>query len=123
MQLTNQLLVVARGYCAARSLSLARVSTLVFNEGKKLQAIANGRVDLSTGRFEKAMAWFSQNWPEAAAWPSGISRPSAASSPSRVDSPSHAGGPSLDPIPEISQSPAPVRGVDDRPVTPSPVGG
>jgi len=49
--------------------------------------------------------------------------PSAGSSPSAVDSPSHAGGPSADPIPEISESPAPVRGVDDRAVTPSPVGG
>jgi hypothetical protein len=75
MILTDQLLTVARSYCQARGLSLARVSTLVFNEGKKLEAIASRGADLATGRFENAMRWFSSNWPEGCDWPSDVPRP------------------------------------------------
>lgn len=78
MPLTEQLLAVARAYCAARGLSLARVSTLVFNDGKKLGGIAEKGVDLSTSKFEGAMAWFSANWPEGADWPEGVPRPAMA---------------------------------------------
>lgn len=83
MQLTDQLLTVARAYCAARKLSMARVSTLVFNEGKKLEAIQSGGADLATGRFERAMNWFSENWPVETEWPTNISRP-ANSEPERA---------------------------------------
>jgi len=75
MTLTEQLLIVARAYCTARELSLARVSTLVFNDGKKLDGIANKGVDLATGRFEAAMRWFSDNWPAGTCWPDHIVRP------------------------------------------------
>lgn len=75
MILTDQLLLVARTYCQSRGLSLARVSTLVFNEGKKLEAIASRGADLATGRFESAMLWFSENWPEGAIWPEAVERP------------------------------------------------
>lgn len=77
MRMTDQLLMVAGAYCKARSLSLARVSVLVFNDGKKLDGIANKGVDLSTGKFEHAMQWFSTNWPDGAEWPSKIDRPRA----------------------------------------------
>ena len=75
MILTDQLLVVADAFCAAKGLSRARVSTLVFNEGKKLDAIALRGADLATGRFEMAMHWFSDNWPDAAVWPQQVARP------------------------------------------------
>lgn len=75
MILTQQLIAVAKAYSKARGLSLARVSTLVFNEGKKLAAIEFGGADLATGRFESAMHWFSDNWPEGASWPDGVARP------------------------------------------------
>ena len=78
MLLTEQLLVVARAYCAARNLSSARVSTLVFNDGKKLDAIASKGADLQTGKFEAAMQWFSDNAPEGFEWPEAIDRPAAA---------------------------------------------
>lgn len=74
MTLTDQLLVVARAYCAARGLSMARVSTLVFNEGKKLGLIEGGS-DLTTKNLERAMQWFSDRWPEGANWPADIARP------------------------------------------------
>lgn len=84
MVLTDQLLTVARAFCAARELSLSRVSTLVFNDGKKLDSIASKGSDLATGKFEAAMDWFSANWPENAVWPKGINRPVIASTEEAV---------------------------------------
>lgn len=74
--LTSDLITVSDLYCAARGLSRARVSTLIFNAGKTLDGIAEGR-DLGTRSFERAMAWFSANWPEGRIWPEGIERPEA----------------------------------------------
>lgn len=77
MTLKDQLLEVARRYCEARKLSMARVSTLIFNSGAKLALIEDG-ADLSTARFEAAMAWFSAKWPDGTDWPLGIPRPPVA---------------------------------------------
>jgi hypothetical protein len=77
MRMTDQLLLVARAYQRARSLSISRVSTLVFNDGKRLDSILVGG-DLATARFEKAMRWFSENWPANAEWPDAVHRPAIA---------------------------------------------
>lgn len=77
MTLRDKLLTVADAYAAARQLSRSRVSTIVFNAGLTLDRIASGR-DLSTGNFERAMRWFSDNWPEGAVWPDKIARPAPA---------------------------------------------
>lgn len=76
MDLRSQLLAVADAFGVARNVSRARVSTLVFNQGAALDRIARGG-DLNTGSFERAMAWFSANWPEGGAWPVAVSRPKA----------------------------------------------
>jgi hypothetical protein len=68
-----QLIAVADAYCSARRLSRSRVSTIVFNAGLALDRIASGK-DLTTGNWERAMAWFSSNWPEGAEWPAGSPR-------------------------------------------------
>lgn len=68
---------VAAAYCEACKLSPARVSTVVFNDGKALTRLAAGG-DLTTRSFERAMAWFSANWPADLAWPDGVERPSPA---------------------------------------------
>jgi hypothetical protein len=79
LTLREQLLEVAGAFAAARGhVSLKRVSTLIFNEGKKLDRLAEGR-DLETGSFERAMLWLSQNWPENAEWPVRVPRPVARS--------------------------------------------
>lgn len=87
IRLTDQLLRVARAYCAARGLSMARVSTLVFNEGKKLDAIETHGADLATGRFEMAMGWFSTHWPEGAQWPAEVARPALSTQPETAPCP------------------------------------
>ena len=105
MQLTDHLLMTARAFSEARGLSLSRVSTLVFNEGKKLRAIERGS-DLSTGRFEQSMRWFSENWPDGAEWPASVPRPlvNAPCTPSPDSTAGRADTASPDPTPETSQS-------------------
>lgn len=72
--LRDKLICVADAYATARGLSRSRVSTIVFNAGMALDRIASGR-DLNTGNWERAMRWFSENWPEGAEWPVAVERP------------------------------------------------
>lgn len=74
MTLLDSLLAVARAFCEARKLSVARTSTLVFADGKVLSRLEGG-CDLTTRRLENAMQWFSDNWPSGAEWPPAVARP------------------------------------------------
>lgn len=74
--LTDQLLLVADHYGRATQRSRARVSTLLFNDGKRLGRIAVGG-DLGTRSFEAAMAWLSGRWPDGVDWPVEVPRPVA----------------------------------------------
>lgn len=62
------LLNLSELYASARGLSISRVSTLVFADGKVLTRIAGGG-DITTSRFESAICWFSNNWPDGEPWP------------------------------------------------------
>lgn len=75
MTLREQIVLVTRRYCAVTGMSQARLSTIILGGGHRLATIANGRGDLNTGTFEKAMAWLSLNWPADADWPDGVDRP------------------------------------------------
>lgn len=81
MTLKDQLLHVAHLYAVAVGSrgrdgqpSLSSPSMRVFGDGKTFARIAAGG-DLTTGNFERAMRWFSENWPEGADWPSEVERP------------------------------------------------
>lgn len=74
MNLRRQLIIVSDAYAEARGLSRSRVSTIVFNGGAALDRIASGG-DLTTATFERAMSWFSGNWPDGVRWPKGVNRP------------------------------------------------
>lgn len=77
MSLISHLLIVAEAFASHRGLSRARVSTLVFNSGTKLDRIAGG-TDVHTATYEAAMKWFAANWPEGAEWPADVPRPAPA---------------------------------------------
>ena len=71
------LLTLFECYCQRAKLSQARVSTLVFNHGGRIARIRAGR-DFTVGSYERALRWFSDQWPEELSWPEGIPRPSRA---------------------------------------------
>ena len=75
MTLREQLISVSDAYGAARGVGRQRVSTLVLNRGSTLDLLVDGRADVTTTTFERAMQWFSDNWPEGADWPEGVRRP------------------------------------------------
>lgn len=77
MSCIESLLLVARTYAEAEGLPLTTVSWRVFNAAGKVADIIGG-ADLSTRRFEAAMAWFATNWTDKAAWPDGVRRPEVA---------------------------------------------
>ena len=64
-------------YCASSGRGPARVSTLIWNHGARHHQILCG-ADLRTRSFERAIAWFSDHWPEDLPWPPGVPRPGTA---------------------------------------------
>lgn len=74
LTLKDRLLAVLTTYAEARKLSLSRVSTLVFGDGKVIDRL-QGESDITTSRYEGAMVWLSANWPDGAEWPQDVPRP------------------------------------------------
>lgn len=75
MMLKTALIEISKRYAYAKSLSVSRVSTLVFGDGKVIARLEAG-AGITTDRFELGIRWFSLNWPEHAVWPEGVDRPS-----------------------------------------------
>lgn len=73
----DSLLKVARRYAEIEGVPLSTVSSRALNDGKKLGALEDG-ADINVRRLEKALAWFSDNWP-AGEWPDEVRRPGFAS--------------------------------------------
>jgi hypothetical protein len=71
----DQILAIADAFASAKGLSESRISTLVFNDGKRLKDLRENDRDLGTKVFARAMQWFSDHWPEGAEWPEGVARP------------------------------------------------
>ena len=71
------LLVLIDSYCSATGLSEARVSTLVLGGGARAGQIRHGS-DIGARRLDRAIEWFSTNWPAGVAWPEGVARPVSA---------------------------------------------
>ena len=66
MNTIENLLAVADAYKKASGLSHDRtVSHRVFGDSKKLTALRDGS-DITTRRYNDAMVWFSENWPDGA---------------------------------------------------------
>ena len=70
----TRLLSLIDAFCAARGISEARASTLIFNGGARVSQIRGG-ADIGVRRMQAAMLWISENWPEGAGWPADIPRP------------------------------------------------
>ncbi|WP_157091517.1 hypothetical protein [Methylobacterium nodulans] len=61
-------------YGSATGLKRTTVSWRLFQDTNKLDVIASGR-DLYLGRYERAMQFFSDHWPDNLPWPDDIRRP------------------------------------------------
>lgn len=70
----NHLLKVADAYALACNIEEKTVSNRVFQDGKKLAAVRGGK-EITVGRFNTAIEWFSANWPDGVLWPDEVERP------------------------------------------------
>lgn len=71
---TERLIALCRAYADAEGIELKTVSSRVFQDSKKLDALIGG-YDISVRRYEAALRWFSENWPAGAPWPDNETRP------------------------------------------------
>jgi hypothetical protein len=71
---TEHLTILADVYGSAVNVEDKTISSRVFQDSKKLGAIRAG-ADITVGRFNAALEWFSANWPDGAAWPNDVPRP------------------------------------------------
>lgn len=71
---TKHLLKVAATYGKLTKVEEKTVSSRVFADSKKLRAIRDG-ADITVGRYNAALAWFSENWPDGKKWPDDVPRP------------------------------------------------
>jgi hypothetical protein len=73
MRLIEQLLTLSQAYQDATGKKPTTVSWRMFGDSKKLGGLRNGG-DIQVKRYEQAMAWLAENWPQNAPWPKKISR-------------------------------------------------
>ncbi|MGN6775849.1 hypothetical protein [Rhizobium sp.] len=76
----EHILKVADEYRRAASVEEKTVSSRVFQDSKKLGAIRSGS-DITVGRYNAALEWFSANWPDGAEWPHSVPRPEVVEMP------------------------------------------
>ena len=69
------IVALAERYCEATGDRLVTISHRVFGDSKKLLAIRDNDADLTVSRYNSALLWFSENWPDRVEWPDNISRP------------------------------------------------
>jgi hypothetical protein len=77
MSLKSSLLNIAERHCLATGMSKARLATLIANDGKFFDRIEAGG-GFTARTYERALQWFSTNWPDNAEWPAGVERPAPA---------------------------------------------
>lgn len=73
--LIQQVVSVAEAYCEAEQIELARASWRAFSESKTLVNLVAGKSSPTLERADRALLWFSRNWPAGALWPDGVPRP------------------------------------------------
>ena len=73
----DHLLTIADAYGQAAKVEDKTISSRVFQDSKKLGAIRGG-ADITVGRYNAALEWFSANWPDDATWPHDVPRPEVA---------------------------------------------
>ncbi len=74
MDYREHILTLADAYCIATNRSLARVSTIVRNDGKFFRRLREG-AGCTMDTYQKCLRWFSEQWPDGLPWPDDVPRP------------------------------------------------
>lgn len=73
----DHLIALADVYQAAKPMPDTTLSHRVFKDSKKLAAMRAGG-DITTGRYEEALRYFADNWPDGVDWPTDVPHPARA---------------------------------------------
>jgi hypothetical protein len=84
MTLRESLIAAVKAFVSGSLMGQRRLSTIVFGSGARFDQICAGS-DVSTGTYERAMKWLSDNWPENAVWPEGVDRPMPVQAPEAAE--------------------------------------
>lgn len=74
MDYREEMLTLARLYSERTKRSLARIGTLVHNQGAFFNKLEDGKT-VTVETYQKVLRWFSKNWPADLEWPAEIARP------------------------------------------------
>ncbi|WCS27265.1 hypothetical protein LOK46_10730 [Methylobacterium sp. NMS14P] len=74
MLTTDHLLRVIDAFREAREVSDARVSALLFNDGKRVRLLRCGG-DVGSRPLAASFQWLSDHWPAGGEWPADVPRP------------------------------------------------
>ena len=83
MSAIERFLVIAQAYQEATGLKETALSWRLFGDSKKLRRLHSG-FDIQVTRYEKALQWLSDHWPEPADWPADVPRPAKGPAPSNL---------------------------------------
>lgn len=75
MMLKRLILTLAERFADLTGSSLGSVSNRAFGDSRILHRVQRGKGGMTLARADRALAWFSENWPAAAEWPAGVPRP------------------------------------------------
>lgn len=75
-ELRSNLLALAQAYAAARKLNIATVAQRALGDWRFFERLEESeRASFTIRKYDIAVRWFSEQWPEDAAWPAEINRP------------------------------------------------
>jgi hypothetical protein len=73
-ELISHLRQCADAYGAATNRALSTISQDVLGDWRFFAKVAEGAT-FTVGKYDDAMAWFSEHWPEDVKWPTAVPRP------------------------------------------------
>ncbi len=73
--LATHLTELSTRYAKAMGVSLATLSERAAGDWRFFKQVADGSLNFRIRSYDRAMAWFSDNWPADAEWPSDVPRP------------------------------------------------
>lgn len=75
--LSHNLTALATAYTSAMNVSLATLSERAAGDWRFFQQVAAGALNYRIRSYDRAMTWFSDNWPAGLEWPDDVPRPTA----------------------------------------------
>ena len=78
MSTLEGLALVTQLFSDATGVAISTLSSRIFNDGKRLAKVVDGTTDVGLKKYDEALQYFSDNWPDGTEWPLDVARPAPA---------------------------------------------